>query len=218
MSITFPRELPPGGFLTVDFELELQQVLAAERGGRLVSVDLGPPRWRAEFQTPPMDMVRLGAWRAWLASLRGAARTFVGVDPFRRYPAAYRTGFAGLTRPGGAAFDGTALSVALSAARDLVSLTGLPAGLRLQPGDYISLTWESGAKRSLHRVLDDAAADAAGLGAWTVEPIVPEYVTAAIATLAEPGCIMRLSGEPEIEMSLGRTGSVRFTALQHLEA
>lgn len=218
MSITFPRPLPPGGFVTASFELERQQVLAAERGGRLVSVDLGPPRWRAEYQTAPMDMARLGAWRAWLASLRGAARPFVAVDPFRRYPAAYRSGFAGFSRAGGGAFDGTASSVALSAARDLVSLTGLPAALRLQPGDYVSLSWESGAKRSLHRVLDDASADAAGVGAWTVEPIVPDYVAAAIATLAEPGCIMRLSAEPEISMSLGRTGAVRFTGLQYLEA
>lgn len=217
MTISFPREMPAGGFVSCNLTLERQSVLSPQRSGRLISVEVGPPRWRARLQTPPLSLRDVGVWRAWIESLRGSARTFVFVDPHRRFPISHLSGFTGLLRPSGTAFDGTASGIGLNATRDVITLSGLPAGLALAPGDYVSLTWSSGAKRSLHRILEDGAASGAGTGAWSIEPFVPAYVTAAAATLANPGCIMRLTGNADIPVEKF-SGSATFEAMQELEA
>lgn len=209
--------MPAGGFVSVQVEIIRQTVLAPLRSGRLISVDVGEPRWRTRLQTPELTLRDVGVWRAWLDSLRGSARTFVFVDPHRRFPIAHPGGFAGLNRASGGAFDGIATQVALNPTRDVITLGGLPAGLTLEPGDYVSLVWSGGGKRTLHRVLTSASADSAGSGSWSIEPNVPAYVTSAAAAIANPGCIMRLTGSPQVAASAFR-GSVTFEGIQELEA
>jgi len=219
MTITFPRAMPSRGIIDVEFELEHQETVAAEQGGRLISIGLGLARWSMRVRTATMDMSRLGEWRAFLASLQGAGKTFVALDTARRYPVSYPAGFTGLTRAGGGSFDGTATSWSVNTNRDEITLNGLPASFALRPGDMVELHWSSRAKRTLHRCLETVTANGSGVATIQVEPAVPAFVPSATATLAEPGCIMRLKpGSASAASNLHRSGSVSFEAIQHLEA
>lgn len=219
MTITFPRAMPSRGVSDVTFDLDYQEAVAAEQGGRLVSIGLGLARWRMTFRSATLDMTRLGEWRAWITSLRGAGRTFIGVDPARRFPLLYPAGFTGLTRAGGGSFDGSATSYSLNTARDDITLNGLPASFALRPGDMIELGWSSRAKRTLHRCLESATANGSGVATVQIEPPVPAYVTSATARLDNPGCIMRLlPGQQSASVAMNRSGQISFEAIQHLEA
>jgi hypothetical protein len=195
--------MPAIGYRTISFELMRNQAVSAERGGPMQAVDRGPPRWSASFESGNLSMEDFGALRAWLASLRGASKTFVGFDRARRLPLSGQ--------------NATPSSWTVNTNRDEITLNGVGT-LRLQPGDYIGLHWSSGAKRSLHRVLDDATASA-GTGTWTVEPVVPAYVTSATAIVVDPSCIMRIVPDSaQISSMMGRYGTVSFQAVQVLEA
>jgi hypothetical protein len=212
--------MPTRGFGDIEFELVHAVAVTPEQGGRLVSVELGEARWRMKVRTATMDMTRLGEWRAFLASLKGAGRTFLGLDVSRRYPVTYSTGFAGLNRAGGGSFDGTATSWSVNSTRDEITLNGLPASFRLRPGDMVGLSWSSGAKRTLHRVLEDVTGNGSGVGTWQVEPGVPTWAPGgATATLDQPSAVMRVQpGSVSIGVSMMRSGAVSFDAIQHLEA
>lgn len=213
--------MPTRGAVDVEMVLEHQTTVAAEQGGRLVAVDLAPglARWRLKIRTAALDMERLGEWRAFLDSLRGASRTFIGFDPARKFPVNYRNGFAGLTRAGGGSFDGTASSWSINTDRDEPTLNGLPASFKLRPGDMLGFSWSSGAKRTLHRILESVDANGSGVATVQVEPRVPAYVSTATATLATPGAVMRLvPGSVSAASTMHVHGSVSFEAVQHLEA
>lgn len=203
MATTYPRAMPAIGYRVTTFELVRNQSVAAERGGPLISVDRGPARWAARFESGNLSMTDIGVMRAWLSSLRGSNKPFIAFDRPRRLPLSGQS-----VTPSG---------WSVNANRDEITLTGVST-LRLQPGDYIGLHWSSGAKRSLHRVLEDVTA-VAGTGTWTVEPIVPAYVSTATAITVDPSCIMRLVGDTaQAAVTLGRYGSVSFDAIQVLEA
>lgn len=203
MTITYPRTMPAIGYRTTSFELVRNQVISAERGGPLVSVDRGPARWAARYESGNLSMEDLGVLRAWLASLRGSNKTFIGFDRPRRLPLSGQS-----VTPSG---------WSTNTARDEITLTGAGT-LRLQPGDYIGLHWSSGTKRTLHRVLEDTTASS-GTGTWSVEPVVPAYVTTATAIVVDPSCIMRLVPDSvDAAVTLGRYGAVTFEAIQVLDA
>lgn len=230
MTLTFPREMPSRGGVDVQFTLERQEAVAPEQGGRLVSVEIGLPRWRLQLRTGSLSMERLGQWRAFLDSLRGAGRTFFGYDPARRYP--LRLQRDELTTDGGLVLltdDGRALTADLGAvatawtvnsARDEITLTGLAAGFVIAAGDMLDLSWSTGAKRSLHRCVESVTATDAGAVTVQIEPPVPAYVPAgALASFDWPRCVMRLvPGSVSVATSMHRSGTVSFEALQHLEA
>ncbi len=176
MTVTFPRVMPEG-IGEVEFELARLVRHAPERGGRVVSVMLGQPAWVGRFRTVPLWGARQGEWRAFLASLKNGARTFLAGDPERPYPFAYLAGFGGLTRAGGAdPFDGAPLTWSLNAERDVLSLTGLPAAFAVTVGDYAGLSWSDGARRFLVRALENATGDSGGEVSFQVEPFLPPFV------------------------------------------
>lgn len=219
MSITYPRDLPSCSIANVAFELERQDTIAPEHGGRLVSVELGPAHWRASYGVKPRSEREFDLWRGFIASLRGASKLFYGRDTRRRWPRAYRgVGFTDLNRAGGGAFDGTATSWTLNGARDEIEFTGLPAAFDLAIGDYFDLRWDT-SKRSLHRIVSDGVADGSGEGTWSVEPRVPEIApNDAVANFTAPECTMVLiPGSAELGADDFNDRSVAFEAKQHLE-
>lgn len=199
---TFPIALPENGVASQYFEPERVDFTSQKADGRLNGVTAGWPLWHARFSFgQSISRAKSEEWRAFVARLRGQQRTFFGADQNRPYPVAYPRGFAALTRAAGGAFDGTAASWSVNADRDVISPTGLPAGLALNIGDYGMFRWETGgeARRSLHRAVLAATANGSGVVALTVEPPVPNLVPGdAVFDLARPCCVMKLKPETKI--------------------
>lgn len=213
MPVSYPRAMPAIGFATIQFEPDFQTVTAPERGGRLVSVEIGPARWVGKWRTSTLTPAQFQAWRAWIASLRDSTRLFYGGDRLCRLPFAYRR--TGL--PGGFT-TGNASSWSVNAAREALTLNGLPAGFVITEGDYVGFSWTS-TKRALVRSLETVTASAGGVATFDVSPSVPALVPGgAVATLLDPVCLMRLiPRQAELEAEFRTTGSLTFQAVQHLE-
>jgi len=216
MTITYPRALPACGANSCDFELQRQEVIGGEIGGRILSNELGPAHWRLKFGRRPTAEADFDLWRAWLSSLRGSGKLFYGRDMRRgKWPRAYRTGFSELTRAGGGAFDGTATSIDLTD-NFVPEVSGLPAGFVVNVGDYLGFSWGSDSGRTLHRIVEGGVADGSGVGAFTVEPEIPGFVPGdAVATFAAPTCLMVIvPGSVDLSADDGDR-RVSFEAIQH---
>jgi len=200
-----PLTFPGTGASLQSFEPERVDYLAPEAGGRLGGVQAGFPRWRAQWSIGRIGALRSDIWRAWVARLRGAQRAFYAADLARPYPLAHITGFAGMTRAGGGAFDGSATGWSETINADLeseVTLEGMPAELVLSIGDYIDFRWETeGApRRALIRVVVGAEADGSGDITFKSEPPIPGVVPVdAAAHLDEPACLMKLDPETKLD-------------------
>lgn len=185
-----------------EFEIQRVDYLSPEANGRIGGVQAGFPLWAAVYTLADMEPAESDVWRAWMANMRGATRRFLGRDLSRIYPLEYPDGFAGMTRHGGGAFDGTATSWSENINSDddaELTLNGLPSALILSQGDYIGFTWtatdDGVAGLTWHavvRVVEGATA-AAGVVTVTTEPPLPSAVPAgAVAYLNEPKCVMAL--------------------------
>lgn len=196
MAITFPRAMPTAGVIQETFEIQRVDYLSPEASGRLGSISAGSPLWMSEWTLPTTGQARADEWRAWVSSLRGSGRLFLGAEQHRPLPLAHQaTGFSGMTRAGGGAFDGTATSWSVNGTRDVVTLNGQPVGLTLSWGDYIGFKWTTTGqvRRALVRCVEPAVANGSGVIAVTVEPPLPLLTSAgAVATLDRPDCLMKL--------------------------
>ena len=181
--IPFPQQ---GVFTSADLMPVRRQAAGVLQSGADVVIDRGGPQWTATWKTRTLTAFEMGVWKSWASSLRGAERFFLGYDPNRESPLAY------MPQGYGAPIAAATVS-ALSAPHDEVSLQGLPAGLQMVQGDYISLAYGAGLV-SLHVLLSAATADANGnLGAVWVEPEVPAAVAVgAAAPLLQPCAKFRL--------------------------
>ncbi len=203
--MTVVLAMPERGIATQEFEIEDVDTIAPERGGRLGGISLGEPLWRVKWTlSPSLTRDASDEWRAFVSRCRGSKRAFVAHDRGRLYPLAYPAGFARMTTSGGAPFTGAATSWSQAVDADgdaLLSLTGLPAGLKLGRGDYIGFRWDAAGsvagthdRRALVRLVEPAVSDGAGAVTAMVEMPVPLRVVpvGAEAHLDRPGCIVRL--------------------------
>lgn len=219
MTISYPRDMPAAFAGQQHFEPEGVDFETAETGGASYGVSAGLPRWAGEWTLANgLSRAQSDECRAFVASLKGAQRSFLGRDHERPYPKLYRDGFTGMSRAGGGAFDGSLTSWSQTIGSDgqaLVTMNGLPAGLQLSIGDYMDLRWETLTvpRRHLVRMLEAATADGSGVIAGvSVEPpihvlVVPED---AVAHLDEPACVMRLLPATKIG-AMSRRGAVGGT-------
>lgn len=161
MSIVFPRPLPDVGYRIGDPFVLQRFTSQSQSGGRVTNiVEYADPLWTAGLTTIPMYEHEMRVVEAWWMSLREGLKSVLFQSPSYRAPAAHRES------PAIAATAATVLSLS---GGNIVSLSGVPAGLVLQPGDYVS--FGSGALRALGR-----ATDVAGVGTTrtvTVEPAPP---------------------------------------------
>ncbi len=196
MALVFPRAMPLVGPSSQYFEIERFDALSPTSDGRVDGVTMGAPRWTARWTlSEKLMLAQSDEWRAFVDSLRGAQRTFLARDYDRPYPRSTPNGFGGLSRAGGGAFDGSAASWSVNADRDTPTLSGLSAGLVLSPTDYVMWRWTSGGiqRRSLHRVIEPAAATGSGVVAVAGEPPLPTLIPSdAVADLNRPECVMKL--------------------------
>lgn len=216
-----PITMPADGVASQYFEPEGVDFSTQRTDGRVNGVRAGWPLWHARFSfSQSMKRRKSDEWRAFVARLRGQQRPFFGADQDRPFPLAYPRGFAGLTRAGGGAFDGSAAGWSINEDGDVITPTGLPAALQLQIGDYGMFRWETGGepRRSLHRAVLDSTANGSGVLALTVEPPVPNLVPGdAVFDLARPACIMKLKPETKIgELTRTRRVDGQVHAIQDL--
>lgn len=222
------------GIARVRFTIERVDFAAPEASGRQGGVQAGFPLWSARYELDRSDPASADLWQAFFDRMRGRIRRFYAIDPTRRFPKAYRFGFAGLVRAGGStAFDGSATSwsqTITSTGDAQITLNGLPAGLVINVGDYIGLKWDAtGAaedsfeRRTIARAVLAATANGSGVAVVTAEPplntaLVP---SGAIAHLDNPACVMQLVPEDSELGPIGAGGILsggNVTAIQDLRA
>ena len=212
--IPFPET--ESGVARLKFDIERVDLASPEASGRQGGVQAGWPLWSASFDIDRSDPVSGDLWRAFLDRLRGRQRLFFAINPARLYPRAYPVGFGGMTRAGGGAFDGSALGWAQNIDADgnaMLGLTGLPAGLVLNPGDLIGFKWDAAGapaasygRRTMARVVLPTNASGGGAATAMVEPPIDTLVVppTAVAHLDRACCTMRLVPD---KSQLGPTAS-----------
>jgi hypothetical protein len=225
MTIVFPRPMPAAGAARQVFELKRVDYLSPEAGGRLGAMAGGVPLWYAKWTLGQGGQQRSEEWQAFVDSLDGPARLFIGEDLSRPYPLAYPNGFAGMVRAGGGAFDGSAAAWSRHLGDDgqaLVALNGLPAGFKIARRDYLGFRWETGgvARRAMVRFVESVTVNEAGwIPQTAIRPAIPMAVPSnAVAHFDRPGCLMRLiPSETQMgEMDRRLAAAVTVAALQDI--
>lgn len=194
MAIVYPRPIPDVGASSVSFEPSGVDYLSPETGARIGAMAAGWTIWGLKVSLANMEQRDADIWRAWLATLRGARRLFLGRDLSRPGPRFHASGIPFGPQPSGwsqtITSDGDAI----------LRLTGLQRASVISIGDYIGFKWDAeGAapgtfgRRALVRACEPAIVGADGTAAMTVEPPVHNIVPAgAMAHLDEPACLMRI--------------------------
>lgn len=222
MTIAFPRAMPDSGPADQYFEPNDVNLESAVTGGALYGVAIGEKRWRSEWTLGQGIGEALSEeWRAFIGSLNGSNRSFLGRDYRKPYPRLYLGGFAGLTRAGGGVFDGSLTSWSQTIATDgqaLATLHGLPAAFRISRGDLMDFRWTTlgVGRRHLVRFLEDATADGSGvITAISVDPPIHVRVVpgGAVAHLDQPCCVMRMITASSSIAAVQRRGVVAGTKL-----
>lgn len=227
MALVFPRAMPAAGIGQQVFEAMQINMETAEAGGALYGVSVGLKRWRAEWTlAAALQQTDSDEWSAFIASLDGAKRTFLGADIARPFPKLYPNGFAGLIRAGGGAFDGSFTSWSQTITADgqaLLTLNGAPAGFALSTRDYVGLRWTTSSIQRRHKVraLEGGVANGSGvIAGLTVDP--PVHVTvvpgSAVAHVDNPSCVMRIipSQTQVTEMDRRARIGAKIVALQDI--
>lgn len=217
MAISFPRLMPQTGYAAgMQFELQRFDYGAPEDGGRIGGITAAPPKWMGVWPlSRAMSMDMSDEWSAWVASLRGQQKLFLGVDVSRRFPRSYAGGFAGLTRAvGGASFDGPATDweQAIDGEGNAVlTISGLPAGFVVKRRDYVGFRWSALTRRAKVRATEDVTANGSGVLVVTVEPAVDLRVVPAdaIAHFDNPQCLMKLVMDKTELGGLDRLGRIQ---------
>lgn len=227
MTIAYPRTFPHHGFVQGVMTIRRRQATGMSEGGDDFVIDRGAASWAASWKTRPLDHQAFGEWRAWLASLQGLAKPFLGYDPARWVPLAYMTGDAhrypigfppAMVRADGSSFDGTAAVSGIDSLRVAPELSGLPAGFVFTAGDYVSFIQDG--RYSLHTVLEPIVAGS-GVATLSVEPRLPDFLTtSAVANLYRPCAKFTIASQvPDMTADgagRNRPGDVTFAGLSTL--
>lgn len=201
MAITYPRDFPSllfpsgGALLLCDsFEMEPDINPSVNRAGEGLAVENTAALWRADYHTMPLYGAAFRAMSGWMSSIMAPRGPVWAWDVRCKFPYAYqKIGWTGLQRAvGGASFDGTCTLSAVDSGGVLLTLSGLPAGFVLGPGDPLAFNWDvatGGAfRRAYHRVVSDAAvASSAGTLTVEVRPVTRgQYATGVTVYLEAP--------------------------------
>lgn len=208
MTITFPRLVPASFAAQQAFELMRVDYESPEAGGRTGAVQAGFPRWLANWTAARTTLAKSDEVEAFVTSMRGRQRMLIAGDVRRPFPLAHMSGFRRMT-VGNAPFTGACggWSQAIDAQSNAVlTLTGVPKGLRLSIMDYVGFRWNAAGspagtndRRALVRVVEGDEASSAGVLSVTVEPALPAWIpVGAVAHLDSPMCLMRLTQDTKI--------------------
>jgi len=212
MAITYPINLLPGfpGW-TTGFSLRWRQEQSTQASGRILVKDMGSPLWTLRAATKVLSPNNLDLWRAKITSLENGLQTFLAYPMSRCYPILYPQG----TWPTGAAFTGlTANLASINANRKAITLSALPAGFTLSPGDYISIT--VGTRKDLHQVMEAATAAAGTTTLFEIRPSLwPDVTITKAVAVKQPACEMAVvPGSVSSDANSSGWGSLAFQAIE----
>lgn len=226
MAISFPRSRPESlRTVSMSFILQFMQEVTPTRGGSQLAIDIGPALWSADWSTPPLEEEDFGEARAFFDTL-ASDQAFYAYDTLREYPVTYRdTGWTGLL-VGASPFDGICFLTAVQENAVELTLTELPIGFVLKPGDYIAFDYgASDQYRALHRIAAGGVADGTGEMAIEVRPPVIEGWEGgdspghrAVSLYRPSAKMIVLPGSYSETVPVNRRASCSFKAVQDLGA
>jgi hypothetical protein len=169
MALTFPYPLAHLADVlkvnSITLDLQRSEEYSGHGDGRYWSAELAPPLWTASIPLVPVPTIEARAINARIRALDGSSKTFLVGDPSYRGPVAGTFGLGAVTVG------------SISAARDRLSLDGMPAGFELAIGEYLSIGYGDG-RRWFGEVSEAMAANASGVTpSREVRPHLPQGVT-----------------------------------------
>lgn len=166
-AIEMPSPLPVN---SKSFDLSRPQLLSPVGSGFVQTLDRSSAFWVAHFTTPPLSETRETAFQAWLDQLEGTMNTFLGFDPRRPRPLAYKTSIG--SEPWALNGAGVPRVTAVSYSGSFITLDRLTAAAIITAGDYIS--FQDGNIWRLYRATETRTADGSGnISALKVTPRPP---------------------------------------------
>lgn len=210
MAISYPRSFPAfARFDAVRLNLVRSVVRTAFRSGDMQRAEVAPARWRFDWTTVRLSNSDNDGWMAWLESLQGGLKLFLGGDPLRARPIEHPNGIAGWN--GAATVTGRGdFSIAFS---------GVPNALRLNPGDMLHMAKGVGGvlRVGLHRVTAAAAASDEAISV-AVEPAVMKdvFTVDTAATFYNPRGLFMLDPDSVESGKSTDFPPISFSALQVL--
>lgn len=203
-------EIPTGvGFTSKNFDIGFaQQLTPAGTQGFIQTVNRTSPFWVAELQSNKLDRDVENEARTFFDALEGSMYTFLGWDPKRVMPYAYRTqSLASI--PWGAAPTITAQNYAAST----IALGSMDDGAIVTKGDYISV--QIGGIWYLFRALQTRVAASNVITDLLVKPR-PQIVSFATTAIRyKKACIeMKVMGKVDWEDRVDDFASFSFRAAQ----
>ncbi|MDX0622438.1 hypothetical protein [Sinorhizobium medicae] len=162
-------------------------------GRRTELAGFGTPYWVASFRTNFLTPTQYGIIDAFTMKVSSRGTQCLAHDVFRPRPIAYDNGrpLSGVKASGGA-FNGDADVSSITDSRHIV-VSGLPAGFTLIKGDYVEVR-QSERVRSLHRIVEDAVASAAGVVTLSIlfDLDLQHFTAAATAHFEKPSTLMAI--------------------------
>lgn len=203
MAITFPRELPDVGFVTVDLILD-DGVTASQSRGRLTNfTQYSPPLWRVTLATRPLLHSQAAEVEAWWFSLRGGLKKVLFKHPHVCRPKAHWNNHAPAQDTG---------AVTGVASGNVLSVGSVDGSLALTAGDFIGL--ERLSRYYLGRVTE---ANGSGTSRTvTVEPMpfATAVQTGAVVRFEKPALLMRSVPSSYSVAQSGRFRTVTFSLVE----
>lgn len=204
--MTTPIEMPiPLAVNSKKFDIINVQLNTPVGSGFIQTLTRAKPYWAAEYQSPPLGGDRENAMRKFLDTLEGSAYTFIGYDPRRPVPYAYRH------LPIGSAPWGAANVTAGNFNAGTLQVT-FTNSTKLTAGDYIQISIGN----AVH--LFRCAEDQVGTNfAIKVRPRPPTFGGSRAARLIRAGAEMKLIGNVDWNDSVDSFPSVKFQAVQYID-
>jgi len=209
MAITFPRAIPDelsSRLIGLSFKLQPTIEVTPTRAGKHIAADLGPAVWIGQYSSGLLNAARFGVVRAWVDTLL-STEEFYGYDKLRELPLrGLPVGFTG------------ACSVSTFTLPFALTLTGLPVGFVLSPGDYVSFDYNSGTSRALHRIVAGGTASGGGSLLLEVRPAIRSGLVApqAATVYRSAARMIILPDTYDEHVTAPSFGQVSFKAIQTL--
>jgi hypothetical protein len=208
-AVEIPEEV---GFRSRVFKpTHFQQVNPVGEYGYSQTLNRSAPLWYAEYETPPLKDDKYNAAVAFLDSLEGSMNTFLGYDPRRIKPFAYRDQ-PFLSTPWGT----TPKIYYQDYATSVISLKGMTVASIVTKGDLISV--KVGSIWYLFRAQETRTANASGrINSLVVTPRPQiQDLGETVIRYHKPCAEMKMIGDYEEDDSVDSYPIIRFRAAQFI--
>ena len=201
------------GFTSRVFQPTWKQQITPSGGGNVQVVDRSIPLWRAEYTTGALDGLALNAAQDFFEKLEGSAGTFLGYDPKRIMPFAYK-GMAVQHDPWTKAGANAPKLASASYANGTITLTDMAEGAIVTTGDLISVYmapawWLFRARQTLSAANNGMTIKVGPLPRDYSGPAIPIRYRRAV-------CEMKIIGEVKPTASVGQGETFSFKAVQYI--